>query len=105
LRKACEKGEQRACVGQAHLLVRHEPRSEAYGQALVLFDKACTEGIATACIAGAEQRRIGAARKVEAPPPAAHSPGSGGLGARMDSGSNDRRCYHRMVRVVPDAGV
>ena len=66
---SCTGGEQRACVGAAHLLVRHDPRSEAYGQALTLFDAACTDGIATACIAGAGQRRIGSARKVEARDP------------------------------------
>ncbi len=66
LRAACDQGEQRACLGAAHLLVRHEPRSDAYGEALVLFDKACGQGLGDACVAGAEQRRIGAARKVEA---------------------------------------
>ncbi|MFT5454958.1 MAG: TPR repeat protein [Myxococcota bacterium] len=68
LGRSCSDGEQRACLGQAHLLVRHEPRSEAYGQALTLFSGACRDGLGEACIAGAEQRRIGAARKLAAPP-------------------------------------
>ncbi len=69
LQTACSTGEQRACVGAAHLLVRHEPKSEAYGEALVLFSSACAAGLADGCVAGAEQRRIRAARKVEAPDP------------------------------------
>jgi len=64
---SCEEGELRACMGAGHLLVRHDPRSEAYGKALQLFDEACEGRIADACVAGAEQRRIGMARKVEAP--------------------------------------
>ncbi len=67
LMQACRGGEQRACVGAGHLLVRHDPRSEEYGKALTLFATACAEGLPGACIAGAEQRRIGAARKLEAP--------------------------------------
>lgn len=66
LLRSCDDGELRACLGAGHLLVRHEPRSEAYGQALVLFDRACEGRIADACVAGAEQRRIGMAKKVEA---------------------------------------
>lgn len=66
LLQSCKSGEQHACIGAAYLLVRHEPKSDAYGQALQLFNKACEDGVATACIAGAEQRRIGTARKVEA---------------------------------------
>lgn len=67
LRRACDQGEQRACVGTAHLLVRHDPRKDpAYGEALTLFDAACQAGVASACEAGAQQRRIGKARKVEA---------------------------------------
>lgn len=69
LQASCDQGEQRACVGTAHLLVRHEPRDLAYGQALTLFSTACSSGLPSACIAGAEQRRIGAARKIEAPSP------------------------------------
>ena len=65
---ACERGEQRACVGGAYLLVRHDPRSDAYAQALLTFDQACQGGLATACVAGARQRRIGTARRTEAPP-------------------------------------
>jgi len=89
---ACEGGEQRACLGAAHLLVRHEPRTEAYGQALVVFSGACDAGLASACIAGARQRRIGDARKVEAPEPVdmwtsacdRHSaPGCLGLGEQL----------------------
>jgi TPR repeat protein len=67
LQGACDGGEQRACLGTAYLLVRHDPRSEAYGKALLLFDAACDSGLGTACVAGAEQRRIGQARKVDAP--------------------------------------
>jgi TPR repeat protein len=72
--------------------VRHEPRSPAYGRALTLFSAACTAGIPSACIAGAEQRRIGAARKIEAPEPESlwqsacdlSSPeGCAGLGERL----------------------
>lgn len=66
LRSSCDSGEQRACLGAGHLLVRHEPKSEAYGEALVLFDGACASGLAPACLAGAQQRRIGAAKKLEA---------------------------------------
>lgn len=64
---SCAEGEQRACVGAAHLLVRHEPRTEAYGKALSLFSSSCEAGLGEGCVAGAEQRRIGYARKVEAP--------------------------------------
>lgn len=67
LRRACNDGEQRACMGAAHLLVRHEPRTDAYGDALKLFTQACYDGLASACVAGARQRRIGKARKLEAP--------------------------------------
>ena len=67
LGSSCDDGEQRACMGLAYLLVRHDPRSEAYGKALTLFDGACGEGLGPACIAGAQQRRIGTARKLEAP--------------------------------------
>jgi TPR repeat protein len=67
LQASCDDGELRACLGAGHLLVRHEPRSEAYGQALMLFDRACDGRIADACVAGAEQRRIGMAKKVAAP--------------------------------------
>ena len=67
LKTSCDDGELRACMGAGHLLVRHEPRSEAYGEALSLFDRACAGRIADACVAGAEQRRIGMAKKVEAP--------------------------------------
>jgi TPR repeat protein len=63
---ACDT-EQRACVGAAHLLVRHEPRSEAYADALTMFTSACEAGLPGACVAGARQRRIGKARRVEAP--------------------------------------
>ena len=63
---ACDT-EQRACVGAAHLLVRHEPRSEAYANALTMFSTACASGLPGACVAGARQRRIGKARRVEAP--------------------------------------
>lgn len=66
LREACDRGELRACMGTAYLLERHEPRSAAYGEALGLFDRACEGRIAEACVAGARQRRIGVARKVEA---------------------------------------
>ena len=69
LKEACEASEQQACVGAAHLLVRHEPKSEAYAEALGLFDASCKAGIAGACISGAEQRRIGKAKKVEAMSP------------------------------------
>jgi TPR repeat protein len=65
LLNSCSK-EKHACVGAAWLLIRHEPRSEEYGRALVLFDTACKDGLASACIAGAGQRRIGKAKKVEA---------------------------------------
>jgi TPR repeat protein len=89
---ACDRGEQKACVGLAHLLVRHEPRAEAYGKALGLFDAACAKGLASACIAGARQRRVGKARKVEANDPLTmwqmacelHSAlGCAGLGERL----------------------
>jgi TPR repeat protein len=69
LKQACDAGEQRSCLGAAHLLVRHEPRTAPYGQALVLFDQACQEGLSEACVGGAEQRRIGRARRVDAPSP------------------------------------
>lgn len=93
LRRACNDGEQRACMGAAHLLVRHEPRSDAYGHALKLFTQACYEGLASACVAGAQQRRIGQAKRVEAPEPeamwqqacqAADAEGCGGLGERLE---------------------
>lgn len=92
LRQSCSAGEQRACLGAAHLLVRHDPRSDAYGEALTLFSGACNAGLGPACVAGAQQRRIGAARKVEAPDQsgmwnqacALHtSDGCAGLGQRM----------------------
>lgn len=92
LRTSCTAGEQRACLGAAHLLVRHDPRSDAYGEALVLFSGACTAGLGPACVAGAQQRRIGAARKVEAPDQVGMwtracglhtSDGCAGLGQRM----------------------
>ncbi|MEZ4239555.1 MAG: hypothetical protein R3F59_26040 [Myxococcota bacterium] len=67
LQAACSQGEQRACLGAAHLLVRHEPRTDAYAQALVLFNGACQAGLGAACVGGAEQRRIGQAKKVDAP--------------------------------------
>jgi TPR repeat protein len=67
LSASCETGEVRACLGAGHLLVRHEPRSAEYGRALLLFDQACDQGLGEACVAGAEQRRIGEARRVEAP--------------------------------------
>jgi len=67
LNGACKQGEQRACVGAAHLFVRHEPRTEPYGAALLLFHGACEEGLTGACVAGAEQRRKGTARAVVAP--------------------------------------
>ncbi|RME20641.1 MAG: sel1 repeat family protein, partial [Deltaproteobacteria bacterium] len=67
LRDACTAGQQKACLGAAHLLVRHEPRSDAYAEALLLFVGACDSGMASACVAAAEQRRIGKARKVDAP--------------------------------------
>jgi hypothetical protein len=41
LNEACTAGEQRACVGAGHLLVRHEPRSAAYGQALAARGRSC----------------------------------------------------------------
>lgn len=92
LRRACNDGEQRACMGAAHLLVRHEPRTDAYGDALKLFTQACFEGLPSACVAGAEQRRIGQARKIEAPDQetmwgkacdASDATGCVGLGERM----------------------
>ncbi len=67
LARSCGTGEVRACLGQAHLLVRHEPRTTAYGQALELFASACKAGSAEACVAGARQRRIGDARQTTAP--------------------------------------
>ncbi len=66
---SCDDGELRACMGAAYLLERHEPRSAAYGDALVLFDRACDGRIGEACVAGASQRRIGMAKKVEASDP------------------------------------
>lgn len=93
LGESCAKGEQRACVGQAYLLVRHEPRSEAYGKALSLFAAACKAEIPSACIAGARQRRAGKARAVLAPEPIAmwtsacdqHSAdGCAGLGEKLE---------------------
>lgn len=67
LAASCAEGEQRACLGSAYLLVRHEPRSDAYAQALATFSASCEAGLATACVAGAQQRRIGQARRIEAP--------------------------------------
>jgi TPR repeat protein len=67
LRQSCQQGEQRACLGAAHLLVRHDPSDDAYGEALTLFDGACTGGLGPACVAAAQQRRIGKARQVTAP--------------------------------------
>ena len=90
LMASCQEGEQRACLGAAHLLVRHEPRSEAYGLALTTFSGACDNGLASACVGGAEQRRIGYTRKVEAPGVVpmwssacelSSAPGCAGLGA------------------------
>jgi uncharacterized protein len=69
LQAACKAGEQRACLGSAHLLVRHEPRTEAYAEALRLFDGACKAGLSEACEAGAVQRRIGYAKKLLVPEP------------------------------------
>jgi TPR repeat protein len=66
LRESCAAGEQRSCLGAAHLLVRHEPRTASYGEALVLFHEACEGGLSEACVGGAQQRRIGKARRVEA---------------------------------------
>jgi len=88
---SCADSELRACLGAGHLLVRHDPRSAAYGEALELFDKACEGGLAPGCIAGARQRRIKAAKSVEAPDQATmwgsactlHDPdGCAGLGER-----------------------
>ena len=67
LRESCGAGEQRACVGEAHLLVRHEPRTPAYGKALELFATACEAGTSEGCLGGAQQRRIGRARSASAP--------------------------------------
>ena len=67
LQDACGQGEVRACVGAAHLLVRQDPKTDAYPEALLLFVGACEKGVPTACVAGAQQRRIGKARKTEAP--------------------------------------
>lgn len=67
LGRACQAGSQRACVGSAHLLVRHHPRTVPYQKALELFLAACEAGDAGACEAAAVQRRIGRARRVEAP--------------------------------------
>lgn len=64
---SCDAGETRACLGAGHLLVRHEPRSAEYGRALTLFDRACQQGLGEACVAGANQRRIGEAQEVAAP--------------------------------------
>jgi TPR repeat protein len=66
LSASCEAGETRACLGAGHLLVRHDPRTPEYGTALVLFDRACQQGLGEACVAGADQRRIGQAKVVEA---------------------------------------
>jgi uncharacterized protein len=90
---SCEAGEQRACLGAGDLLVRHEPRTRAYGQALQLFDRACSTGLAAACVDGARQRRIGRARTVKAPSQeemwtsacdANSAPGCAGLGEALD---------------------
>ena len=67
LQAACQGGETRACVGAGHLLVRHEPKTDEYGNALVLFSGACAKNESIGCVAGARQRRIGYAKKVEAP--------------------------------------
>ncbi len=92
LSSSCDQGELRACMGAAYLLERHEPRSDAYGEALVLFDRACDGRIGDACVAGASQRRIGMARKVDASDPleqwgeacALNNPeGCAGLGERQ----------------------
>ncbi|NOY25408.1 MAG: sel1 repeat family protein, partial [Oligoflexia bacterium] len=92
LRRACNDGEQRACMGAAHLLVRHDPKTDAYGDALKLFTQACYDGLASACVAGAEQRRIGQAHKIEAPDQitmwtkacdASDTRGCAGLGQRL----------------------
>jgi TPR repeat protein len=64
---SCEEGEQRACLGRAYLLVRHEPRSTAYAQSLEIFVSSCEDEESEACVAGARQRRIGLARRVDAP--------------------------------------
>ncbi len=66
LQQSCGAGEQRACLGAAHLLVRHEPKTKAYGEALELFDGACAGGLGPACVGGATQRRIGTAKRVKA---------------------------------------
>jgi TPR repeat protein len=66
LQQSCRAGEQRACLGAAHLLVRHEPKTKAYGEALGLFDGACAGGLGPACVGGATQRRIGTAKRVKA---------------------------------------
>ena len=71
LAETCAEGEQRACMGAAHLRVRHDPRTETYGQALALFAGACAAGESAGCIAGAQQRRIGKARRIDAPDPLA----------------------------------
>lgn len=92
LQRSCKQGEQRACLGAAHLLVRHDPRTEDYAEALLLFAGACESGLPNACVAGAQQRRIGKARKAEAPTQLdmwtqacdSHSAeGCAGLGERM----------------------
>jgi uncharacterized protein len=67
LQAACQAGASRACVGAGHLLVRHEPKTDQYGNALVLFAGACKDNESIGCVAGARQRRIGNAKKVEAP--------------------------------------
>ncbi len=67
--ESCEKGRQRSCLGAAHLLVRHEPRTESYAEALHLFNVACQNGLSEACVGGAQQRRIGKAKKLNAPGP------------------------------------
>ncbi|MBX2797024.1 MAG: sel1 repeat family protein [Myxococcales bacterium] len=92
---SCGTGEQRACVGAGHLLVRHEPRTKAYGEALTLFSGACEAGSGEGCVAGAEQRRIGKARRVSAPSQVElwgsacernQSVGCAGLGERLAKG-------------------
>lgn len=66
-RQTCEAGAVQACLGTGYLLVRHQPKADAYGEALTLFHQTCDASIADGCVAGATQRRIGRARRVEAP--------------------------------------
>ncbi|MEL6345910.1 MAG: tetratricopeptide repeat protein [Myxococcota bacterium] len=96
---SCTNGVQRACLGSAYLMVRHEPRSDAYARALELFSGACEAGIASGCVAGAEQRRIGKAKKVDAPDQLdmwrsacerLSAPGCAGLGLQL---SEDKKAW------------